>query len=192
VLPISCFNPDAGSGFVGTGFRFRTGVVTASHVLAGCPPGTTVQLGRIGIETVSTNDPTHDLALVTYICPEFAQYCRDPNPKPLQPASRPAYVGERLGLLGAPVLGVLGNPFTPQVTVLQGTVVATNRRQVLTSADGGRELLTDAIQVACPGVFPGESGGPAVDSAGKVVGVIEGSGSGFATLTPATDLTSPN
>ena len=55
-----------------------------------------------------------------------------------------------------------------------------------------RETLTDAIQVACPGVSPGESGGPAVDSAGKVVGVIEGSGSGIATLTPVTDLTSPH
>lgn len=54
-----------------------------------------------------------------------------------------------------------------------------------------RERLTDVILVACPGVSPGESGGPAVDLAGKVVGVIEGSGSGIATLTAVRHLTSP-
>jgi hypothetical protein len=47
----------------------------------------------------------------------------------------PAYVGERLALLGVPGLLLVGNPFTHEVTVLQGTVVATNHPQVLTSAD---------------------------------------------------------
>ena len=48
VLPVSCFNTDSASGLVGTGFRFRTGVVTASHVLAACPPATPFQLGAGG------------------------------------------------------------------------------------------------------------------------------------------------
>jgi S1-C subfamily serine protease len=190
VLPVSCSSSNALFGFEGTGFRVRTGVVTASHVLAACPPATTIRLGD-GIGTVSSNDPTYDLALVTYQSPEFPQNSRNPNPKPLQPESRPAYVGEPLALLGIPALPLLGNPFTPQVTVVQGIVVATNHPQVLTSADAP-ETLTDTIQVACPDVSSGESGGPAVDSAGKVVGVIEGSGSGIATLTPVTDLTSPH
>lgn len=190
VLPISCLNADVGSGLVGTGFRVRTGVVTASHVLASCPPATPFRLGA-GTGAVFTKDPTHDLALVTYLRPEFVANNRDPDPKPLQLESRPAHVGEPLALLGIPAHPLFGSPFTLQVTVAQGTVVATNHPQVLTSADGSRETLTDAIEVACLGVSWGESGGAAVDRAGKVVGVIEGgTGSGTTTLTPVTDLTS--
>ena len=44
--------------------------------------------------------------------------------------------------------------------------------------------------VAVPGVVQGESGGPAVNSAGRVVGVIVGSAPGIATLTPVTYLKS--
>lgn len=194
VLPVSCFNTDPASGLVGTGFRFRTGVVTASHVLAACPPATPFQLGAGGegrdppvIGSVSTNHPTHDVALVTYVWQD-PQGTRDP-PKPLQPESRPAHVGEQLALLGIPALGpALGDLFTLPVTVVQGTVVATDHPQMLTFANGGRETLTDAILVAARGVVPGDSGGPAIDAAGNVVGVIEGSGPGVATLTPVTDL----
>jgi S1-C subfamily serine protease len=185
VLPVSCFGLNTGPVFVGTGFRVRTGVVTAAHVLAACPPATTIGQGG-GNETVLTSDPTHDLALVTY-----HSWFHAPD-SPLQLESRPAYVGEPLALLGIPALPLLGDPFTPQVTVVRGTVVATNHPQVLTRAEGASETLPDAIQVACLGVAPGESGGPAVDSAGKVVGVVEGTGSGLATLTPVTDLTSPH
>jgi S1-C subfamily serine protease len=159
--------------------------------LVACPPATTIGLGD-GTGTVSTNDTTHDLALLRYQSPDPLRNSRNPNPKPLQPESRPAYVGESLALVGIPALGpALGDPFTHQVTVVQGTVVATNHLQVLTLAGGGRETLPNAILVACLGVASGESGGPAVDRAGKVVGVIEGgSGSGITTLTPVTDLTS--
>jgi len=95
-------------------------------------------------------------------------------------------------LLGVPAFPLLGNPFKRPVTVAFGHVVATNRTQVLTSAKGhgARETLRDAILVAVPGVMKGESGGPAINSAGKVVGVIVGSASGIATLTPATAVTS--
>jgi S1-C subfamily serine protease len=141
--------------------------------------------------TVSTNHPTHDLALVRYQSQEVPENGRNPCPKPVQLDSRPAHVGEPLALLGIPAVPLLRNPFTPQITVVHGTVVATNRTRVLTTADGARERLTDVILVACPGVSPGESGGPAVELAGKVVGVIEGRGSGIATLTPVRDLTSP-
>lgn len=188
MLAISCYSPDADSVVVGTGFRVRGGVVTAAHVLAACPRGSTIDLGD-GIGTFSTDDPTHDLALVGYQPPEVPENSRNPDPRPLQLESRPAYVGQSLALVGIPGIPLLGNPFTPQVTVLQGTVVATNRTRTLTSAEGKRETLTGVIEVACPGVSPGESGGPAVDSEGKVVGVIEGSGSGIATLTPVRDLT---
>jgi S1-C subfamily serine protease len=126
---------------------------------------------------------------VTYFWQD-PQGTRDP-PKPLQPESRPAYVGEPLALVGIPALGpALGGLFTLPVTVVQGTVVATNHPQVVTLADGGHETLVDAILVAAQGVVPGDSGGPAIDPAGNVVGVIAGSGPGVATLTPVTDLTS--
>jgi S1-C subfamily serine protease len=167
----------------------RAGVVTASHVLAACPPNAPAAPFQVGAGsgTVSTNDRSHDLALLTYL--GTADPNRGPGPKPLQPESRPAYIGEPLALLGIPARPLLGSPFTLEVTVVPGTVVAVNHSQVLTSPDGGRETLTDAIEVACQGVSSGESGGPAVDRAGKVVGVIEGgSGSGITTLTPVTDL----
>jgi hypothetical protein len=118
-----------------------------------------------------------------------AEVTTDTDPTPLRLETKPAYVGEPLALLGIPELQLPGNPFKRQVTVAIGHVVATNRTQVLTTANGARETLRDAILVAVPGVVQGESGGPAVDSAGKVVGVIEGSGSGIATLSPVTDLT---
>ena len=64
--------------------------------------------------------------------------------------------------------------FQDRPEVVPGTVVGTNRTVQLTSAAGGRETLTDAIEVTAAGVVNGESGGPAVDAAGNVVGMIEG------------------
>ena len=95
-------------------------------------------------------------------------------------------------LLGIPAFPLLGNPFKRQVTVVIGYVVATDRTRVLTSGKGARETLRDAILFAVPGVVQGESGGKAVDLAGNVVGVIEGSAPEIATLTPVSDLTSPH
>ena len=187
VLPVSCSAPDTANEFVGSGFRVSDGVVTASHVVADCPPRTTFSLGSGSGGAVST-DATHDLALLGY--EKYWNPGTDANPTPLRLESRPAYVGEPLALLGIPASSSLGNSFKRPVTVAIGHVVATNRTQVLSSAQGkgAGETLRDAILVAVPGVAPGESGGPAVNSAGKVVGVIVGSGPGIATLTPVTDL----
>jgi S1-C subfamily serine protease len=109
--------------------------------------------------------------------------------RPLRLESAPAYVGERLALIGVPGLSGLSG-FHSRLEVVPGKVVATNRTVQLTSPAGGHETLTDAIEVAAEGVVSGDSGGPAINAAGKVVGVIEGSGPGIATLTPATDLIS--
>lgn len=189
VLPVSCSaDPNAGDGFVGTGFRTKHGVVTASHVVGACPSGTTISFGY-GYGTVSIDDPAHDLAVVdqsgVYPNPDT-----DLSPKPLQLEPKPAFAGQGLALLGIPALPSLGSPFKRPVTVVPGTVVATHHAQLLTSAQGARRTLQDTIEVAVPGTAHGQSGGPAVDSAGKVVGVIVGGVSGIATLTPATHLKS--
>jgi S1-C subfamily serine protease len=191
VVPVLCDNPLPGltssteNGFTGTGFKVTHGVVTASHVVAACSTGaTSFHIGPGDASgSVSMRDPTHDLALLTYQSFEA-------SPHPLHAESVPPYVGEPLALIGIPVTHAFIPGFQGYATVARGIVLATRATQQLTSADGQRETLTDAIRVAGPGILPGESGGPAIDAAGKVVGVIEGSGSGVATLTPVADLTS--
>jgi S1-C subfamily serine protease len=171
---------------VGTGFRTKNGVVTASHVVAACPSGTTISFGY-GYGTVFTDDPTHDLAVVDQM-EAYPNPGTDANPKPLQLEPRPAYVGQSLALLGIPAVPSFSSPFKRSVTVVPGIVVATHHTQVMTSAQGTRTTLKDTIEVAVPGIAHGQSGGPAIDSAGKVVGVIAAGLSGIATLTPATHL----
>jgi len=186
VTPVFCSGPNAKS-FVGTGFRVRDGVLTASHVVAACPPEATISLGW-GTGGFVWTDRTHDLARLTYA--EYLHPNTDPDPPPLRLETKPAYVGQPLALLGIPELTSLDNPFEREATVVTGHVVATNRTQVLTSDEGPGERLRDAILVAVPGVVQGESGGPAVNSAGRVVGVIVGSAPGIATLTPVKSLKS--
>ena len=202
VVPVVCINPApglsafAGTGFTGTGFKVTRGVVTASHVVAACsaetalsyscPDGATIEFyigPGDGCGSVSRHDPAHDLALLTY-------HTSRASPHPLQAESAHPYIGESLALIGIPDTQDLIPGFQGYATVTHGIVLATHRTQQLTSADGKRETLIDTIQVATPGVLPGESGGPAIDPAGKVVGVIEGSNPGIATLTPVADLTS--
>lgn len=202
VVPVVCENPvprltPADNGFTGTGFKVAHGVVTASHVVAACSPEATVTYacqdgatilffigpGAYARGCVSRHDPTHDLALLTY---QDSQA----SPRPLQAERAAPYVGESLALIGIPVTQAFIPGFQGYATVTRGIVLATHVTQQLTSADGKRKTLTDAIRVAAPGVLPGESGGPAIDAAGKVVGVIEGSRFGVATLTPVADLTS--
>jgi S1-C subfamily serine protease len=188
VRSVYCDRPNISSEFTGTGFIVPSGFVTASHVVAACPAGASILFGLDHDPypsfsgPVSINDRTHDLALVTSQPLVSGRL-------PLRLESAPAYVGERLALIGVPGLSGFSG-FQSRLEVVPGTVVATNRIVQLTSSAGGRETLTDAIEVTATGVVPGDSGGPAIDAAGNVVGVIEGSGPGVATLTPATDLMS--
>lgn len=144
--------------------------VTASHVVTACGQGSQVQaFGPEGL-SLGYNDVTHDLALVS-VSGEISV--------PLPIETSPPHVGEQLALLGAA---------QQQPEVTQGQVVAINVKQTL-SGEGSTETLADAIKVRASAIH-GESGGPAIDAAGKVVGVIEGvdpSGA-YATLTPVSDL----
>jgi S1-C subfamily serine protease len=188
VRSVYCDRPNVLADFTGTGFFIASGFVTASHVVAACPAGARLLLGLDHdldpdySGTVSIDDRTHDLALM-------ARQALDSRGRPLRLESAPAYVGEPLALIGVPGLSGFSS-FQSRLEVVPGKVVATNRTVQLTLSAGGRETLTDAIQVAAEGVVAGESGGPAIDAAGNVVGVIEGSGPGIATLSPAMDLLS--
>lgn len=131
-------------------------------------------------------DSRHDLALGVFGASPWGS-----PPPPLQAESARPWVGEPLALIGMPVLSQ--DPlsgFTSTATITRGIVLATHQTQQLMSAAGVPETLTDAIRVTDSGVVAGESGGPAIDAAGKVVGIIEGGGSGVTTLTPVADLKS--
>ncbi len=158
----------------GTGFLTRQGTVTAAHVIVACAsagPGS-VSAGPY-IVSVGRDDPANDLAL-------------------LQPhiAGAPLTLQDALPSLGSPV-ELLGSPSDtsgPAVQSIAGTVNATHATVTLYSEDGASETLNDAVVVTASGAIPGDSGGPAINAAGQVVGVVEGGGNGSVYLTPAADI----
>jgi S1-C subfamily serine protease len=93
----------------------------------------------------------------------------------------PPRVGELVALLGAA---------EQQSEVTQGVITAINVPEQL-SGEGAVETLSGTIVVRTS-VIHGESGGPAIDAAGRVVGVIEGTDDtgGNAVLATISDLPS--
>lgn len=117
---------------------------------------------------VAAKSPANGLALLDLIGYR--------NPSVLRPVR--AHIGERLALLGFPK-----GRASAQLRVTYGMVTGMNRVATLTGTVGA-EILRDVIVVSAPAA-EGESGGPAIDTTGHVVGVIEG-GNGYITvLTPA-------
>jgi S1-C subfamily serine protease len=181
VLPENCKDQISANGgiiFGGTGFVTSAGVITASHPVANCAAGAIISFGEPS-GTVKVNDTTHDLSLVSFQSTE-------PRPPALQLESATPYVGESVALIGVP--GTAGAVDEGTFRVARGRVIAIDQTTRLTSAEGLRETLSDAVLVSVSRVVPGESGGPAIDSAGKVVGVIEGYANGVAILTPVSDV----
>jgi S1-C subfamily serine protease len=172
---------------LGTAFAIVPGnasvFITASHVAAMCVGGS--MGANDATVAITRDDVTHDLAVL-----QETDGGPPVVPRALGLNEGGVRVGEPLALIGySGQTGAVGKVGRLLVAV-RGTVVATNQPQTLTSPQGLRETLSDTIEVAADGVSPGESGGPAIDAAGKVVGVIEGAGSGVVSLTPAADLTS--
>jgi S1-C subfamily serine protease len=170
-----CTQP-SGEQRIGSGFQVAAGIVTASHVMAPCAGGTASATVGAGVAAaVALDDPQHDYALL---------HSSLSMPR-LRFARAPVSVGEQVVLLGIPGDKVTGNAFPEAV---YGSVVATN--QPVTLQGEQSEQLRDAIEVAIAAgsAVPGNSGGPAIDAAGRVVGVFEGATSRVAILTPATDL----
>jgi S1-C subfamily serine protease len=175
IVPVRCTLPN-GLQHTGSGFQVANGFVTASHVVAQCANGGGSTTFGAGVAaTIAVNDPQHDIALIqsVSILPR------------LRLETARVFVGERIVLLGIPGGEQTADAFPSPV---YGTIVATDRPVTLTGEPS--ERLNDAIEVAIAGgeALPGNSGGPAIDAAGKAVGVIEGASSGLAILTPITDL----
>ena len=136
----------------GSGFRVSAGghILTNAHVVRGCrevrvPPATHARSRRV---SVAARDDRADLALLEG--PAGASFAAFRQGRGIRPAAN-------VVVAGFPLRGVLASG----VNVSTGTVAA------LAGPRNDRRL----IQITAP-VQPGNSGGPVLDSAGNIVGVV--------------------
>src|SRR5215831_9861421 len=132
----------------GTGFAVGDGssVITNFHVVDGCK---SVRIANVGDGQIKTIDPGKDIAIIQSARP-IRQPLRFRTGDPLKP-------GEDIIVIGFPLRGLLST--APTVTT--GTV---------SSLAGLRDDRT-RFQISAP-VQPGNSGGPVLDKAGNVVGMV--------------------
>lgn len=168
--------------YLGTGFATDAGVVTAAHAVSACagprdhvvikfpyPRGQQI-LYRTHVTKI---DRLHDLALL-----------------PGRPALRSRIlslarsqprIGEIVDLIGFPGLDDI------RPVADYGPITPVEQRQ-LVRLPSGQETLPNALVIVISGNKEGESGGPGINAAGRVVGVIEAGGGGVADLTPAAEM----
>jgi S1-C subfamily serine protease len=146
----------AGTGIILT----STGeVLTNNHVVSGSTSITVTIQGRSGtyVAHVLGVDPTKDVALIQVEGVSGLPTATLADSSTLQVGQPVVAFGNALGQGGAP-------------SVSQGAIVALD--QSLTASDGtSSELLTGMIQMDAS-ISPGDSGGPIVNSAGQVLGMI--------------------
>ncbi|MFN3576818.1 MAG: serine protease, partial [Tabrizicola sp.] len=135
-----------GSQGFGTGFLVsdRGDYLTNNHVVRGCR---TLTVGGQPATVIAT-DEGFDLALLRTSAP--------PEGAPAQFAAKPARLNSDVTVVGYPLPDLLGG-----VNVTRGSV--TSLKGI--AGDGVR------MQISAP-VQPGNSGGPVVNAAGQVVGVV--------------------
>ncbi len=139
--------PDGGgSGFAAWVAGGATFIITANHVVAGWGEATVRRQGSSWTAAVLRVDRTNDLALLR-VSKEIAP---------------PLWAEAKLGISPVPgdQLLLVGSPFGLEGTVTTGIV----------SRVSYREIQTDAA------ANPGNSGGPALDADGNVVGVLVSGG----------------
>ena len=140
-------NPEAAEGSSGTAFRIAAGqFVTNHHVVENCK--TMVVGGKQG-GSVLEIDPKNDLALISV-----------PNDSGETASIRTTrtVLNEAVTAAGFPLQGAFSG-----IAITNGTV----------SRLSGLQGDTGQIQISAP-VQPGNSGGPLIDSAGNVIGVVSG------------------
>jgi S1-C subfamily serine protease len=146
----NCVNehPPRETTLSGTGFFVaQNRVVTNNHVVSGCTKAIQVRYpdGRSYTATISGQDATNDLVLLHTEMPNLSVASFRFQP----------LLGEAVATYGFPYSGLLSPNFT------SGDIAA------LSGPKGDTRLL----QTSTP-IQPGNSGGPLLDSSGRVVGVI--------------------
>lgn len=131
----------------GTAFRIANGqFVTNHHVIEEC---TTMRVGGKQGGTVLSTDPTNDLALISV---------PNDNGEIANIRTTRTQLNEAVTAAGYPLQGA----FTG-IAITNGTI----------SRLSGLQGDTGQVQISAP-VQPGNSGGPLLDSAGNVIGVVSG------------------